>query len=211
MIKFENSNIYNLENAIRGMRNPLNSWNRSDSITKNGEFKLGANDLDLATRLKNAGPEHRKYLRQIFVSVDIDAPLYWWKQFDTYKIGTTSNSCSTMHTISKKPLELDNFSFEGLNDIGIKMDGYVKFLNVLIERFNATGDKKFWEALIKCLPESLNQKRTVTMNYEVLSNMYQQRKNHKLKEWHAMCDWIKTLPYANELIIGQENQKELQQ
>lgn len=211
MIKFENSNVYNLENAIRGMRNPLNSWGRSDSVTKNGEFKLGSNDLDLATRLKNAGPEHRKYLRQIFVSVDIDAPLYWWKQFDTYKIGTTSNSCSTMHTISKKPLELEDFSFEGLNDIGIKMDGYVKFLNVLIERFNATGDKKFWEALIKCLPESLNQKRTITMNYEVLSNMYQQRSKHKLKEWHTMCDWIKTLPYANELIIGKEKQKELKQ
>ena len=203
MIKIERTAVMNIENAIRGARNPLNSWDKSDSFYNDeGEFVLGENDVSLGKRLCTAGSDHRKFIRQIFVSVDITAPLYWWKEFDTYKVGTVANSCSTMHKIHSKPFELDDFSHDHMTaETEEQMKLIVDYLEVLRNKFIETKDKKYWYDMIQFLPSSYNQMRTVTMNYENLTNMYYARRNHKLDEWHTYCDWIKTLPYAEEFII----------
>ncbi|MGM9631956.1 MAG: hypothetical protein ACI3XL_02550 [Eubacteriales bacterium] len=203
MIKIERVSVMNIENAIRGARNPLNSWGRSDSYYgENGEFVLGPNDLDLAMRLAKAGNDHRKFLRQIFVSVDITAPLYWWKEFDTYKVGTVANSCSTMHKIHHKPFERADFSCEEMDGGALAvLDSVIEFMEG--ERVKFCEDKKnrqAWINMIQILPTSYNQMRTVTLNYENLINMYYARRTHKLHEWHDLCDWIMTLPYAEQLI-----------
>ena len=203
MIKIERVSVMNMENAIRGARNPLNSWGRSDSYyDENGNFVLGANDLDLAMRLAKAGNDHRKFLRQIFVSVDITAPLYWWKEFDTYKVGTVANSCSTMHKIHAKSFERADFSCEKMDENGLAMlDAVIAYMEG--ERVKFCEDKKnkqAWINMIQMLPTSYNQMRTVTLNYENLINMYYARRTHKLHEWHDMCDWIMSLPYAEQLI-----------
>lgn len=208
MIKIERCDVMNLENAIRGARNPMNSWDRSDSsYDADGNYILGENDLGLAMRLAKAGTDHRKFMRMIFVSVDITAPLYWWKEFDTYKVGTVANSCSTMHKIHSKELTREDFSFDKLNDDSLKhMDNLLAYIEDIRQKYLATKDKELWYNLIQLLPTSFNQMRTVTMNYENLRNMYYARKTHKLDEWHVYCDWIKTLPYAKELIIGEDNE-----
>lgn len=234
MIKIDKVDIYGLEAAIRGMRNPMNSWEKSDSgysyVTDvhaiiNGElvhqnpaehvFCIGVNDWDLMTRLRNAGTDHRKFMRMIIVYMDITAPLYWWKEFDTYKVGTVANSCSTMHKISEKEFTLDDFShehlFHNVNDTEIwlnidfpnVLDNTIFYLNKARELYLATKDKKYWWQMIQLLPSSYNQKRTVMLNYEVLANMYKSRKNHKLDEWVEFCKTIETFPYQ-ELITGNE-------
>ena len=208
MIKIEKTDVMNLENAIRGARNPMNSWDRTDSsYDANGNYILGENDLGLAMRLAKAGTDHRKFMRMIFVSVDITAPLYWWKEFDTYKVGTVANSCSTMHKIHSKELMREDFSFDKLNDASLKqMDNLLAYIEDVRQKYLETKDKELWYNLIQLLPSSFNQMRTVTMNYENLRNMYYARRTHKLDEWHVYCDWIKSLPYAKELIIGEENE-----
>ena len=203
MIKIERVSVMNLENAIRGARNPMNSWGRMDSeYDSEGNYILGENDLDLARRLARAGSDHRKFLRQIFVSVDITAPLYWWKEFDTYKVGTVANSTSTMHKIHSKPFERDDFSCDRLDGAALEaLDSLIAFLEA--ERIKFCDNKENrqpWHNMIQLLPSSYNQMRTVTMNYENLINMYYARKSHKLAEWHTYCDWILSLPYAEELI-----------
>ncbi len=203
MIYIDRVSVMNLENAVRGARNPMNSWGRSDSFyDEKGNYVLGPNDLDLAMRLAKAGNDHRKFLRQIFVSVDITAPLYWWKEFDTYKVGTVANSCSTMHKIHHKPFEKADFSCEKMDDDALKvLDSVIEFMEV--ERVKFCEDKKnkqAWINMIQMLPTSYNQMRTVTLNYENLINMYYARRTHKLHEWHDLCDWIMTLPYAEQLI-----------
>lgn len=205
MIKIERTDVMNLENAIRGARNPLNSWARMDSAyDADGNFVLGPNDLDLATRLAHAGSDHRKYLRMVFVSVDITAPLYWWKEFDTYKVGTVANSCSTMHKIHAKPFERDDFSHDRMDAPAVAaLDALVAFLETERRKFVADkNNKQAWHNLIQLLPSSFNQMRTVTLNYEVLSNMYYARRTHKLAEWHTLCEWIESLPYAKDLILN---------
>ena len=192
----------NFENAIRGARNPMNSWGRMDSHTEpNGSFVFGPNDLDLAMRLAKAGSDHRKYLRMIFVSVDVTAPLYWWKEYDTYKVATVANSTSTMHKIHSKPFSMDDFSCDHMTD-GTKkfMETVVAELENIRLRFKETKSKDDWYDMIQLLPSSYNQMRTCTFNYETLINIYRARKNHKLAEWHTFCDWIETLPYAEQLI-----------
>jgi len=208
MIKIERTDVMNFENAIRGARNPLNSWDRCDSNYDNdGNYILGDNDLNLAVRLANAGTDHRKFMRMIFVSVDITAPLYWWKEFDTYKVGTVANSCSTMHKIHSKELTREDFSFDKLNAESLKyMDNLLVYIEDIRQKYLQTKDKELWYNLIQLLPSSFNQMRTITMNYENLRSMYHARKSHKLDEWHVYCDWIKSLPYAKELIIGEENE-----
>ena len=204
MLKIERVSVMNLENAMRGARNPMNSWAKSDSrYDEKGNYILGENDLDLARRLAHAGSDHRKFIRQIFVSVDITAPLYWWKEFDTYKVGTVANSTSTMHKIHSKPFGRDDFSYDRLDEKGIEMlDSLIAYLESERQRFNENReDRQSWHNMIQILPTSYNQMRTVTMNYENLVNMYYARKSHKLAEWHVFCDWIKTLPYAPELIL----------
>ena len=194
----------NLENAIRGARNPMNSWGRMDSAyDSEGNYILGENDLDLAKRLAKAGSDHRKFLRQIFVSVDITAPLYWWKEFDTYKVGTVANSTSTMHKIHSKPFEREDFSCDRLDGAGLEaLDSLIAFLEAERIKFcENKEDRQPWHNMIQLLPSSYNQMRTVSMNYENLINMYYARKSHKLAEWHTYCDWIASLPYAQELII----------
>ena len=203
MIYIDRVSVMNLENAVRGARNPMNSWGRSDSFyDEKGNYVLGPNDLDLAMRLAKAGNDHRKFLRQIFVSVDITAPLYWWKEFDTYKVGTVANSCSTMHKIHHKPFERADFSCEKMDDGALKvLDTVIEFMEA--ERVKFCEDKKnkqAWINMIQMLPTSYNQMRTVTLNYENLINMYYARRTHKLHEWHDLCDWIMTLPYAEQLI-----------
>ena len=234
MIKFEHPEVWGWEHAIRGMRNPLNSWDKSDSYpavdcgkcgiidrddicypkehdcTPYQCYAIGCNDLDLMRRLIRAGSSHRKFMRQIFVSVDITAPRYWWTEFDTYKVGTTSNSCSTMHKIHAKEFELDDFSHEHLiTDEPIPtriyspmqmMEANIKNLNHLRSLYLETKDKKYWWQLIQLLPQSYNQKRTITMTYENLLNMVSQRRGHKLDEWHDFCDWALSLPYAEVLL-----------
>ena len=280
-MKFEHTEVFNLEGALRGMRNPLNSWHKADSIFDIfcehegydyadeaadawANFKLekkdfaseeeydkeyeniyeesrtwlydngfhgigtdhhscvdfiGPNDMDLCQRLGHAGPEHRKYMRQIFISVDITAPLYWWKEADTYKVGTTANSTSTMHKLASTPITLDCFeigdyddsleAFEFIYDsdktdkmpMGIFVSDLISDLEALRQKYNETQDKRYWKELIRWLPNGWLQTRTWTANYEVLRNMYHQRKNHKLTEWHAFCEWVESLPYAKELII----------
>lgn len=203
MIRLQKTDVMNLENAIRGARNPMNSWAKSDSyVDDSGVFHLGANDLDLAKRLCNAGSDHRKFIRQIFVSVDITAPLYWWKEFDTYKVGTVANSTSTMHKIHSKPIEREDFSWDHtVPEMLPVLDGFIASIEALRKKFLETQDKSYWYSIIQLIPESYNQMRTITLNYEVLTNIYNSRKAHKLDEWHTFCDWIKTLPYASELII----------
>jgi hypothetical protein len=196
----------NIENAIRGARNPMNSWSRIDSgYNEEGEYILGPNDLDLAIRLKKAGSDHRKYLRQILVSVDISAPLYWWKEYDTYKVATVANSTSTMHKIHSKPFELEDFSYDHMTRGTLAfMETVVAELEKIRLRYIETKKKEDWYDLIQLLPSSYNQMRTCTLNYETLINIYFARHSHKLEEWHTFCRWIETLPYAKELIIGEE-------
>ena len=193
----------NLENAIRGARNPMNSWAKSDSFYDNeGNYILGENDLSLAKRLRIAGSDHRKYLRQVFVSVDITAPMYWWKEYDTYKVGTVANSTSTMHKIHTKKFELSDFSYDRLSSLGLDaMEYIIKALEAARLRFINSRNSDDWYDMIQLLPSSYNQMRTCTLNYESLINIYYARRNHKLNEWHVFCDWIKKLPYSKELII----------
>ena len=204
MITLERTSVMNLENAIRGARNPMNSWSKMDSeYDEKGNYVLGPNDLDLARRLATAGSDHRKFLRQIFVSVDITAPLYWWKEFDTYKVGTVANSCSTMHKIHAKAFDRDDFSHDRLDEAGLAaLDALIAYLESERQRFCADKtDRQPWHNMIQLLPSSYNQMRTVSMNYENLINMYYARKTHKLAEWHTYCDWVESLPYAKELIL----------
>ena len=235
MLKIEKTEVVGFEAAIRGMRNPKNSWEKSDSefITSDGdhhdicghsgpwfgsdgweEVLIGENDLNLMTNLRNAGTDHRKFMRMITVYLDITAPLYWWKEFDTYKVGTVANSCSTMHKIADKEFTLDDFSHEHLNRTGLViLENIIANLNewraYFIYGFNSgeykieKGDKEQWWQMIQLLPSSYNQKRTVMLNYEVLANIYKSRKDHKLDEWHTLCDWIESLPYS-ELITGEK-------
>ena len=202
MLTLKNTSVMNFENAIRGARNPMNSWGRMDSHTEpDGSFVFGPNDLDLAMRLAKAGCDHRKYLRMVFVSVDVTAPLYWWKEYDTYKVATVANSTSTMHKIHSKPFSMDDFSCDHMTD-GTKkfMETVVAELENIRLRFKETKSKDDWYDMIQLLPSSYNQMRTCTFNYETLINIYRARKNHKLAEWHTFCDWIETLPYAEQLI-----------
>ena len=203
MLKIERSSVVNMDNAIRGARNPMNSWAKSDSYyAEDGSFVLGPVDLDLGHRLAMAGSDHRKFLRQIFVSVDITAPLYWWKEFDTYKVGTVANSTSTMHKIHAKAFERDDFSHDRLDEGGLALlDATVAYLESERQRFIANKeDRQSWHNMIQLLPSSYNQMRTVTMNYENLIGIYYARRSHKLAEWHTLCDWILTLPCAKEWI-----------
>lgn len=234
MLKIENVEVLGWEHAIRGMRNPKNSWAKSDSGPEcpygkekccgecQQNFCIGPNDKQLMMTLRNAGTDHRKFMRMITVYLDITAPLYWWKEFDTYKVGTVANSCSTMHKIADKEFTLEDFSHEHLlsmanNDAGdalflndannIRVDGddllglIINVLNYYRGRYIKTKDKRYWWQLIQLLPSSYNQRRTVMLNYEVLANMYKSRRNHKLDEWHTLCDWIESLPYS-ALITG---------
>ena len=197
MIKIENIDVYGFEAAIRGARNPMNSWDRMDSCYNNGEFEIGENDYDLLRRLTIAGPEHRKWNRMVTVTMDITAPLYFFKEYDTYKVGTVANSCSTMHKIQAKKFEMSDFSAEHLDGIASETFKLViNELNLNRKLFNETKDKKYWWNMIQLLPTSYNQKRTVHLNYEVLGTIYHQRRHHKLDEWHVFCDTIKTLPYS---------------
>ena len=207
MLKTERTSVMNFENAIRGARNPMNSWARMDSTTdEKGNFVMGPNDLDLARRLAHAGSDHRKFLRQIFVSVDITAPLYWWKEFDTYKVGTVANSCSTMHKIHVKAFERDDFSHDRLDEGGLAaLDAMIAYLEAERQKFvEDKSNKQAWHNMIQLLPSSFNKMRTVSLNYENLINIYYARRHHKLAEWHTLCDWIMSLPYAAELIAVKE-------
>lgn len=241
MLKIENVEVMGWEHAIRGMRNPMNSWEKSDSGTKcpyekeaccgecQQNFCIGPNDLDLMTRLRNSGTDHRKFMRMITVYLDITAPLYWWKEFDTYKVGTVANSCSTMHKIADKEFTLDDFSHEHLNDKPYHRDWIesavvdeditsshkvwmtpldilrctIEMLNAYRKNYLETKDKQDWWQMIQLLPSSYNQRRTIMLNYEVLTNIYKSRRNHKLDEWHTFCDWIENLPYS-ELITSEK-------
>lgn len=225
MILIKNTEVIGFDHAIRGMRNPKNSWDKSDSgwvvdfedwdcghgipDGMGNAFVVGDNDLDLANRLSNAGTDHRKYMRMITVYLDITAPLYWWKEFDTYKVGTVANSCSTMHTIHEKEFTLHDFSCEHLmfekvigeySPLDI-LRQTILMLNVCRQQFLDTKNKKYWWQMIQLLPSSYNQKRTIQLNYEVLANMYHSRRNHKLDEWRELCKWIEGLPYS-EIITG---------
>ncbi len=194
--------VMNLENAIRGARNPLNSWAKSDSFYDGaGQYVLGPNDLDLAVRLCRAGSDHRKFIRQILVSMDITAPLYWWKEFDTYKVGTVANSTSTMHKIHAKPFTLEDFSTDHMTPASLEQfERFLGYLEQVRLRYLDTKDKAHWYDLIQLLPSSYNQMRTVSLNYEVLANLYYARRSHKLDEWHTLCDTILALPYARQLL-----------
>ena len=197
MIKIENIDVYGFETAIRGARNPMNSWDRMDSCYNNGEFEIGENDYKLLKNLTIAGPEHRKWNRMVTATMDITAPLYWWKEYDTYKVATVANSCSTMHKIQAKEFTLDDFSYEHLNKISIEvLKNVILALNEARQDFIGYKEKEYWWQMIQLLPTSYNQKRTVHLNYETLGAMYKQRKHHKLDEWHVFCDTIKTLPYS---------------
>lgn len=236
MLKLELTEIYGWEAAIRGMRNPLNSWDKSDSnfscrdcegcyyaydakteieadcsVTnwcEHTALRLGENDLSLMRKLAKAGSDHRKYLRQIFVSVDITAPLYWWKEFDTYKVGTVANSCSTMHKLHAKAFTREDFSCDRMTDKALAvLDGVIDCLEEERQRFVETKALDAWHNMIQLLPTSYMQLRTVTLNYEVLINIYYARRQHKLAEWHTLCDWIRELPYS-ELITGGETADE---
>ena len=214
MLKVENVEVLGWEHAIRGMRNPNNSWAKSDSGPEcpygkekccgecQQNFCIGPNDKQLMMALRNAGTDHRKFMRMITVYLDITAPLYWWKEFDTYKVGTVANSCSTMHKITDKPFELDDFSHEHLGFQSVRvLKDTIKVMNDFREEFIKDHEKENWWQLIQLLPSSYNQKRTVMLNYEVLANIYKSRRHHKLDEWHTLCDRIESLPYS-ELITG---------
>ncbi len=204
MIIIDKTSVMNLENAIRGARNPMNSWDRSDSFFDDeGKYVLGENDLSLAKKLCHAGSDHRKFIRQIFVSVDVTAPLYWWKEYDTYKVGTVANSTSTMHRIHSKTFTRDDFSCDRMSDFALEaLDSTIKVLEDRRLKFIETKDSAYWHDMIQLLPSSYNQMRTCTLTYENLVNIYYARRHHKLPEWHIYCDWIENLPYANELITG---------
>jgi hypothetical protein len=212
MIKIENTDVYGWEAAIRGARNPMNSWGMMDTeyYDEAGVFRVpnvGPNDHKLLRNLTNAGPDHGKFMRMITVSLDITAPLYWWKEFDTYKVGTVANSCSTMHKIHAKEFTLDDFSLEHLNEEDLYVfEAYMHRMEANRKFFLALSDseerKEFWYRMIQLLPTSYNQRRTVLLNYQVLKSMYHARKNHKLDEWHVFCDWIRSLPYS-ELITNE--------
>ncbi len=208
MIKIERASVMNFENAIRGARNPLNSWAKSDSYyDENGNYVLGENDLSLAKKLAKAGSDHRKYLRQIFVSVDITAPLYWWKEYDTYKVATVANSTSTMHKIHSKEFERDDFSHDRMTPEALKvLDITIEYLESARQKFIETKDRAYWHDMIQLLPSSYNQMRTCTFNYETLINIYYARRSHKLAEWHTMCDWIMSLPYAKDIIAVKDEE-----
>ena len=195
MIKIENIDVYGFEAAIRGARNPKNSWHLMDSGYNNGEFEIGENDYDLLRRLTIAGPEHRKWNRMVTVTMDITAPLYWWKEYDTYKVGTVANSCSTMHRIQAKKFEMSDFSVEHLRSLRV-MHEVIDELNFYRDKFNKDKKKEDWWEMIQLLPTSYNQKRTVHLNYEVLGTIYHQRRHHKLDEWVEFCNTIKRLPYS---------------
>ena len=206
MIQLERTSVMNLENAMRGARNPMNSWGRSDSYYgEDGTYVLGPNDLSLASRLRKGGSDDRKFIRQILVSVDITAPLYWWKEYDTYKIATVANSTSTMHKIHAKPFSLDDFCHDHLTEEGLEaLQKMIEALECFRVRYLEKKEKADWYNMIQLLPTSYNQLRTCTLNYENLVNMYFARKSHKLQEWHSFCDWIRSLPYANVLILGED-------
>ena len=195
MIKIENIDVYGFEAAIRGARNPMNSWDRMDSCYNNGEFEIGENDYKLLKNLTIAGPEHRKWNRMVTATMDITAPLYFFKEWDTYKVATVANSCSTMHKIQAKEFELDDFSHEHLISLRLLNDT-IDELNYYRDIYNKTKDKKYWWQMIQNLPSSYNQKRTVHLNYETLGDMYKQRKHHKLDEWREFCSMIEGLPYS---------------
>ena len=203
MLEISKTSVMNIDNAIRGARNPMNSWARSDSFyDENGEFHLGEADITFGAKLCRAGSDHRKFIRQIFVSVDILAPLYWWKEFDTYKVGTVANSTSTMHKIQAKAFSRDDFSHDHMSDVALAcLDATIDCLEERRQKFVETKDKSYWYDMIQLLPSSYNQLRTVTMNYENLMNIYYARRFHKLDEWHVVCDWIESLPYAKEFIL----------
>lgn len=222
MLKVENVEVLGWDAAIRGMRNPLNSWGKSDSqFVRDSDYgcfgvcpcaelvdcdccHVGPNDLKLMNTLRNAGTDHRKFMRMITVYLDITAPLYWWKEFDTYKVGTVANSCSTMHKIAAKEFTLEDFSHEHLGYQSIRvLKDTIKVMNDFREEFIKDHEKVNWWQMIQLLPSSYNQRRTVMLNYEVLANMYKSRRNHKLDEWHTFCDWIESLPYS-ELITGKQ-------
>lgn len=223
MIKVENIEVFGWEAAIRGMRNPMNSWDKSDSFEfppdEDGILWIGPNDLKLMQSLIRAGTDHSKFMRMINVTMDITAPLYWWKEFDTYKVGTVANSCSTMHKIHSKEFSLDDFSHEHLiknlynvegfldvkEPLGVLQQDIIPMLNFYRERYIETTDKKYWWQIIQLLPSSYNQKRTVQLNYQVLRNIYFSRRNHKLDEWHDFCRVIEELPYGKELICLEDN------
>ena len=206
MIKISNIVVMNFDNAIRGARNPMNSWARMDSYyDEEGNYILGDNDLSLASRLAKAGSDHRKFLRQVIVSLDITAPLYWWKEFDTYKVGTVANSCSTMHKIQAKEFVREDFSCEKMSEGALRvLDGVIAFMEGERLAFIETKDKTHWHNMIQLLPTSYNQLRTLTLNYEVLINIYRARRYHKLDEWKMLCAEIEKLPYAKELIMLRE-------
>lgn len=204
MITLEKTLVCGWEPAIRGMRNALNSWHLIDS-TFDGDVKIGENDHNLMMRLAKSGSSHAKYRRQIIVWVDITAPLYWWKEFDTYKVGTVANSCSTMHKIHSRELTLDDCSHEHLRPIALNaLKRVIECINDAREDFIETKDKEDWWQMIQLLPTSFNQKRTVQLNYEVLAGIYPDRKHHKLDEWHTFCDWIESLPYSELITVGKE-------
>lgn len=220
MIKVEDTEVYGFEAAIRGMRNPMNSWDRSDSdcktiIRDNGKYVedfIGNNDLKLMKQLAKAGPVHAKYRRMITVTCDITAPLYWWKEFDTYKVGTVRNSCSTMHKIADKAFTYDDFSTEHIGGVPNCDPLYCSAFETIIEVLNEarhcyldTRDKAYWWQMIQLLPSSYNQRATVQLNYEVLAGMYYWRKDHKLDEWHTFCEWVESLPYSEIITGGNEN------
>lgn len=202
MIKIENWSVMNFENAIRGMRNPMNSWARIDSgYDENGNYVIGENDMKLMKTLCRAGSDDRKFMRMIFVTVDVTAPLYWWKEYDTYKVGTVANSTSTMHKIHSKEFSRDDFSHDRMSDVALSsLDATIKVLEERREKYLETKDTAYWHDMIQLLPSSYNQMRTCTLNYENLVNIYYARRNHKLPEWREYCAWIEKLPYAKELI-----------
>ena len=204
MLEISKTSVMNIDNAIRGARNPMNSWARSDSFyDENGEFHLGEADIVFGAKLCRAGSDHRKFIRQIFVSVDILAPLYWWKEFDTYKVGTVANSTSTMHKIQAKAFAREDFSHDHMSDVALTcLDATILCLEERRQKFVETKDKSYWYDMIQLLPSSYNQLRTVTMNYENLMNIYYARRFHKLDEWHTLCRWIESLPYAKEFILS---------
>ena len=207
MLILERTAVLNLENAMRGARNPMNSWKNSDSFyDEEGNYILGENDLSLARRLRLAGSDHRKFIRQIFVSVDVTAPLYWWKEYDTYKVATVANSTSTMHRIHAKPFSLEDFSHDKMSGEALSLfRDYISKLEKIRLRYLEGGKKKEdWYDLIQLLPSSYHQLRTLSMDYETLVNIYFARRSHKLFEWHRFCEWIETLPYAEELILAEK-------
>ena len=206
MIKVEDTEVYGFEAAIRGMRNPMNSWEESDSYHEDDTFVLGENDLALMKSLVKAGSDHSKFMRMINVTMDITAPLYWWKEFDTYKVGTVRNSCSTMHKIAAKEFYTSDFSMEHLDGLfNSTLCNVMNQLNYARALYLETKDKKYWWQMIQLLPSSYNQRATVQLNYAVLRNMYKSRKEHKLDEWHTFCEWVESLPYSALITGGNEN------